>query len=212
MRSPLNKIFALVNLLQMADHPLSEEQEKYLLNMEMILSDGLQRMRNLMDLRAIENDQIKVHWQEIDMAALITKLVREHQVIAERKGLKLTLSTEPVTTMTDRLIFSRIFEQVLSNALKFSPTKSEIKLGLKAGEDGFSLSIVDGGYGIGEADQRELYKKFKILSTPTARGESKTGLGLYIAQFNAGILGGKISYSNESGSTFIIEIPYSSIA
>ena len=212
MRSPLNKIFALVNLIKMTDDPLSQEQQDYLQSMEAILSDGLHRMRNLMDLRAIENEEIKAHWQPFDIAALLNKLVREHQPIAHRKNITLSLRAESLTTMSDKLILSRIVDQLLSNAVKFSPLGSEIELLLHAGDNDYIISIFDGGYGISDTEQDELFKKFKVLSTPTTGGETKTGLGLFIAQFNAKRLGGKISYDNMNGSQFIIDLPYTAMA
>jgi signal transduction histidine kinase len=207
MRSPLNKVFALVNLLKMTDDPFTEEQQGYLVNIEQVLSDGLNRMRNLMDLLAIENDQLTVNWEKLDIAALVNKLAREHQPLAFRKKIKITSAIESVRSMSDRLIFARILEQLLSNAIKFSPEKSVIVVELSQVAEKFLLSVTDGGYGIAEEEQKSLFEKFKVLSTPVTGGESKSGLGLYIAQQNAMKLGGKISYSNVSGSRFTLELP-----
>ena len=121
IRSPLNKIFALVNLIKMADGELNSEQEGYLAKIETVLNDGLSKMRNLMELRAIENDEIKLRFEEIDLRAVLTRIVREYQIICNRKKINLVLSAETVSTTTDKLSVVRILDQLLANALKFSP-------------------------------------------------------------------------------------------
>ena len=207
VRSPLNKVFALVNLLKMADEPLSEEQEGYILNIEKVLADGLHRMRNLMDLRAIENNEVKIHLEEIDLGSIAKRVVRDYAMPAEQKKIKLNTSIISISVNTDKLIVMRVVDQLMSNALKFSPEGSEISIGLTEIDDALKLSVTDGGYGIAPEEQAKLFKKFKVLSTATTGGESKTGVGLFIAQEYARKLNGKISYSNEGSSVFVLELP-----
>ena len=123
MRSPLNKIFALVNLLKMSDDPLSREQESYVESIEKVLGDGLQRMRNLMDLRTIENNQVSLHREPLDISALITKIVREYVSLAERKSIALITEITPLKMISDRLVFSRILDQLLQMRLNLVPQR-----------------------------------------------------------------------------------------
>ena len=212
LRAPLNKIYALTNLLKMTDDSLSEEQQGYLDNIEVVLSDGLRLMRNMTELRAIESDELKVQRQNIDIAALVRKIVREFEPAAEKKHIKIVTDIVPVESVSDSLVISRTLDQLISNALKFSPPNSEIGIQLQAGEDKFSIIVVDGGFGIKEEEQPGLFKKFVVLSSPVTGGESKTGIGLYIAQRSANMLGGQVSYSNKNGSSFILELPVTRMA
>ena len=212
LRAPLNKIYALTNLLKMTDDSLSGEQQGYIDNIEVVLSDGLRLMRNMTELRAIESDELKVQRQNIDIAALVRKIVREFEPAAEKKHIKIVTDIEPVESVSDSLAISRILDQLISNALKFSPPNSEIGIQLQAGEDKFSIIVVDGGFGIKEEEQPGLFKKFVVLSSPVTGGESKTGIGLYIAQRSANMLGGQVSYSNKNGSSFILELPVTRMA
>mgnify|MGYP003905287549 CR=1 FL=1 len=212
IRSPLNKLFALLNLLKMADEAPTEEQLGYIEKMELVLSDGLHRMRNLSELYAIENDSIKDLSENVELQSLISRNLRDQKINAERKSISFKFISEPVTTQTDRLSVQRIFDQLISNAIKFTPTGKAIEVGLKMEESIVSISITDGGYGIREEEQKLLFQKFKVLSTPTTGGESKTGLGLFIAQWNAKNIGGKIIYENIGGSTFRIELPLIQLA
>ena len=212
LRAPLNKIYALTNLLKMTDDSLSGEQQGYIDNIEVVLSDGLRLMRNMTELRAIESDELKVQRQNIDIAALVRKIVREFEPAAEKKHIKIVTDIVPVESVSDSLVISRPLDQLISNALKFSPPNSEIGIQLQAGEDKFSIIVVDGGFGIKEEEQPGLFKKFVVLSSPVTGGESKTGIGLYIAQRSANMLGGQVSYSNKNGSSFILELPVTRMA
>lgn len=212
IRSPLNKIFALVNLLKMSDKPLSEEQQGYIHNIEMVLSDALHKMRNLMDLRTIESDSVILNIESIDIGALIAKVTRDHKILATRKNLTLSPQVISLELLTDKLAITRIVDQLLSNAIKFSPTGSAIKVVLEEDQEFAKFSVIDGGYGIKEEEQVDLFRKFKVLSTHATGGESKTGLGLFIAQCNAELLGGKISYDNDVNSKFTLKIPILKLA
>ena len=212
MRSPLNKLYALVNLLKMTDDPLSEEQLGYLDNMELVLSEGLQQMRNLVDLRAIEQDQLQLNLEKLDLAALLTRIVREYTPVAARTGIKIATKLEPVITISDRLLLARILDQLLTNAIKFSPAKAEIRVLLQSTADKFTITVIDGGYGIAEEEQAELFKKFKVLSSRPTGGETNRGLGLYLARKNVEKLRGSIHYRNDQASAFIIAMPLTSLA
>lgn len=212
MRSPLNKLFALVNLLKMTDEPFSEEQLVYLENMEIVLSDGLQQMRNLVELRALAHDQVETNLEALDIVALLNRVLREYSPIADRKGIKITREFEPVKTISDRLLIARILDQLLTNAIKFSPSSSEIRVRLESTDDKFIIVVTDGGYGLEPPEQADLFKKFKVLSSRTTKGEAKRGLGLYLARKYVEKLRGSIRYQNDTGSTFIVELPKTSLA
>lgn len=212
LRSPLNKIFALVNLMKMTDDPLSSEQQGYLKNIELVLSDSLQRMRNLTELRSIENNLVEVNWERVSIAPLVKKMALEYTPSAERKNIKLTTELESVETTSDKLLLTRVLDQLISNAIKFSSESSEIKITLEGSQEKFCITVIDGGYGIEQKEQAKLFKKFSVLSTRATAGESTTGIGLYIAQEIAIKLGGRIVYDNKNGSEFTLEMPYVSLA
>ena len=212
IRSPLNKLFALLNLLKMADEPLAEEQSGYVEKMELVLSDGLQRMRNLTELYTIESGSVQSLLEELTSASLISRSLREHKVSAERKNIRFQFTDEPVTTHSDRLSLLRIFDQLMTNAIKFTPLGKTIKIKLRQEKNFALLSVIDGGYGIREEEQEFLFQKFKVLSTPVTGGVSKTGIGLFIAQWNAKNIGGEISYENVNESTFTLKLPLVQLA
>lgn len=212
LRSPFNKLFALVGLVKMSGDSISEEQLGYLNKMELVISDGLSRMRNLMDLRAVEGAGINTSYNDTDIASLVARVAGDHMLEAERKGIKISFKQTPASIYTDRPSCLRILDQVISNAIKFSPLDSDININLEEVEERVLIHIEDGGYGISDEEQKYLFKKFAELSTRTTAGESSTGIGLYIAQEMAKNIGGKLSYANENGSIFTLSLPKVTVA
>ena len=165
-----------------------------------------------MDLQTIEAKAVSLNIESIDLGALIAKITREHKALAARKNITLLPEVVSLELLADKLAITRIADQLLSNAIKFSPAGTNIQIELKEDLEFAKFSVIDGGYGIKEEEQVDLFRKFKVLSTHATGGESKTGLGLFIAQCNADLLGGKISYENNENSKFTLAIPILKLA
>lgn len=206
VRSPLNKLFALLSLLRLSSDDLSDEQKGYIDKMEIVLSDGLSKMKNLMDLRAIEMGKIELFREQLNLGKLLTRIVSDHRINAQRKNISIDYKPIDAITFSDRLGFTRVLDQLLSNAVKFSPESSRIIVTLQDHEEEIIISVTDGGYGIGEHEQQELFKKFKPLTPRPTGAESTMGIGLFIAQENARLLSGVISYENKMKSVFRFRI------
>jgi two-component system, sensor histidine kinase and response regulator len=160
-----------------------------------------------MDLRAIEGEGINTHFEPLDIDKLIKQVIREHFPLAKRKNINIAYKSQPVSVITDKLSCLRIFDQLFSNAIKFSPADSTISVDIVDTEDDVLIRIVDSGFGIAEVEQANLYKKFTVLSNRSSGGESATGIGLFIAQWMAKNIGGKIVYDNDGKSQFTLHIP-----
>jgi signal transduction histidine kinase len=213
-RSPMNKLFALVGLFKMSDKPLTDEQVGYLDKMELVIRDGLSQMRNLMDLKAIEeaDTNTEVLIEHIHVGKLVQKVVREYTPDAARKNIVLSFTEKNLSLSTDRISCLRILDQLISNAIKFTPKRGEILIELEARDEDVLVLITDGGRGIAEEEIPSLFQKFTPLSTRATGGESSTGIGLFIAWSMARKIGGNISYTNNNKSVFTLHLPKVSLA
>ena len=212
LRSPFNKLFALIGLFKMSEDELSIEQANYLEKMELVISDALSKMRNLLDLKSIEGDGIDVLYEPINLSKIISKLIIENEAAADRKYINVVFDAQSIVIYTDKLSLIRVLDQLLSNAIKYSPLKSDIKIAMEDNDDEVTIRITDGGHGISELEQKDLFKKFMVLSSRTTGGESALGIGLFIAQSMAKNIGGAINYDNQNGSTFIFRLPKTQLA
>ena len=119
------------------------------------------------------------------------------------------MQAENINMNTDKSYLSRILDNLISNAIKFSPHGTSMKVEASLENGGIRFSVRDQGPGFSEADKKDLFKKFKKLSARPTGGESSNGLGLAIVKILVDRLGGKIQLNSAQGqgSEFIITIP-----
>jgi two-component system sensor histidine kinase/response regulator len=214
LKGPFNRIFALMQLLEMSG-TYSEEQKEYLGKMYQIVGDGLNMVRNLVDVRRLEERGVDPHPERIDLAYLVNSIVNQYRVAAGKK--KITVNVEApdrLEFITDKNYVARIMENMLSNAIKFSPSEKHVHVTLVRDKDGLaSITVRDEGPGIGADDQRKLYHRFQKLTARPTGGESSTGLGLSIIKMLATSMGGEISCESEleKGATFRVRLPELSV-
>jgi len=133
-----------------------------------------------------------------------------HRLAAEQKGIVLTLELPPhvVTVTLNPNKFSRVVVNLLTNALKFTPTGGRVVVRLEERAGRPRLLVQDSGLGIASALQAHIFDKFSTAARAGLYGEDTTGLGLFITQQIVRLHGGKIgleSRENE-GTTFFIDL------
>jgi signal transduction histidine kinase len=133
--------------------------------------------------------------------------------LAAQKGLALEveLASEPITLNTDRRALTQILINLANNAIKFTE-KGQVKLSLRQRvDDGAHItefSVADSGQGIREEDQAKLFQAFSQLDSTSTRHAEGAGLGLYLSQNLANLLGGSLFFSSDfgKGSTFTLAL------
>ncbi|MBI3218869.1 MAG: HAMP domain-containing histidine kinase [Bacteroidetes bacterium] len=209
LKGPFNRIFALVQLLQLTSQNLSAEQQEYIDKIHQIVADGLGMMRNLLDNRRLEDKGITLAREKLSLSTLLQTLVKNYEILASKKRVTIHYQCEtPIYLESDKSYLIRIFENLLSNALKFSENGKHIFVGLQENKDGIEVKVRDEGPGISSEDQVKLYHKFQRLSARPTSGESSTGLGLWIVKTVVEKLGGEIECESEMGvgTTFTVRL------
>lgn len=211
LKGPFNRIFALMQLLEMTTSNLNDEQKEYLGKVYQIVGDGMNMVRNLVDVRKIEERGLEPSPEKVNLAAMLVPLIKQYRVTADKKHIKINFSgPEKVELVTDKLYLSRIMENLLSNAIKFSDNHKEVDVTVTQGSDGHvAIAIRDQGPGLSEEDQQKLYQKFQKLTPRPTGGESSTGLGLSIVKQLVTSIGGEVECSSkiDAGSVFTVRLP-----
>ncbi len=210
IKAPFNRIFALVQLLEMSKENLTQDQLQYLDKIHQVVVDGLGMVRNLVDYRNIEYRGIDIRMEEIDLKSFINKAVKTFKSLAEKKSIKIHINTPvDLVIISDTPWLTRIADILLSNAIKFSPEGKEVFIELKKKGDFIEFSVRDQIGGFTPEDEARLFTKFQKLSAKTTSGETTTGLGLYLSKQILYKLGGSIGYTTKlgTGSTFIVTLP-----
>ena len=167
-------------------------------------------IKNLLDANAIEQGRFSSNLEGCDLRTLVEEAMQHNQSAAGRKGLTLRLETGgAVWTKTDRMAAGQILDNLLSNALKYSPPDKVIHVQLSASLGKVLVAVRDEGPGISAEDQKKLFQKFTRLSARPTAGESSTGLGLSIVKRLTEAIGGTVQCQSTLGlgATFILSLP-----
>ncbi|MDX1628132.1 MAG: tetratricopeptide repeat-containing sensor histidine kinase [Fulvivirga sp.] len=209
LKSPFNRIKGLVELLKLTNP--NDEQRNYINLLEDITKGSTDLIRDLLDVNAFEEDKRKPEVTKIDLHHLLLEKTKLFYADGKAKGIEIKTPTveNRLFFESDEVYLSRILDNLISNAVKFSDDNSEVVLEAGESSGNIYISIKDQGPGFSEEDKKHLYKKFKKLSARPTAGESSNGLGLAIVKTLVERLDGEIILKSEKevGSEFIIKFP-----
>ena len=211
IRSPFNRVYALLQLLELESEEVTSRQKEYLDSMYLSVLGGLEMITNLRDMREIDAGNVKMQSFDFDLIKTIKTAVRSFskQVEIKNQTIHTVMKVEEASVFYDEYYVQRTIENVLSNAVKFSKSGSSITISLIRSENVWQIEIADQAEGIKQEEEHLLYEKYKKLSTTASGGEGCLGLGLYNTAFFLTELNGRIyrKSDNETGNTFVIELP-----
>jgi len=164
----------------------------------------------LSDARS-QHDAIKLQQRKVDLKAILEETARNFGIMLDNKNQKLHLQiNEPIEIYADEEKLKDIFENLISNAMKYSEPNKEITISTKTENNKVIVSVKDQGLGLLPTDIEKLFVKFARLSSiPTGR-ERSNGLGLSIVKMLVDLHKGKVwaeSKGKNMGSTFFVELP-----
>lgn len=209
LKSPLNRIKGLTDLIEMSGLKMDDDQRKYLSLIKDSTRSGLELIVDLLDVNSLEVNR-EPNFSIFDLNLFLTDRVhsfRQH-ALAKQIDIKFESQTKDLVFL-DQEYLSRILDNLLSNAIKFSSKNSVIEMKLGERDGFFFISIKDQGPGFTEEDKKFLFQKFKKLSARPTAGESSNGLGLAIVKTLVDRLEGKIELTSQpgKGSEFFIQFP-----
>ncbi len=207
LKSPLNNIRGLIGLMEM--DALTEEQKKYIALMKAATQSGIDLIIDLLDVHMLE-ENIKPNYDSFSFHELLSEKRKEHQSSFDGKNIGIIIKGEKVESIvSDRDYLSRILDNLISNAMKFSSPNSQVEIDIEAKDNLVRMAIKDQGPGFSEYDKQFLFQKFKKLSARPTGGESSNGLGLAIVKILIDRLGGSITLESVrgTGSTFVVVFP-----
>lgn len=213
LKSPLNQIVGLAELIKTGG-PVSKTQADYLKMVTSASRGGLDMITDLLDVNALEEKGSNPDPSPFNLRTLLEELVKSHQTSAGLKGTTINLECEIEELVnSDKSYINRILDNLISNAIKFSPaSKSILVVASKAGTN-LVFSVKDHGPGFTEEDKTQMYQKFTKLSARPTGGESSNGLGLAIVKTLVDRFGGSIELETKisHGSTFTLKVPLGNI-
>ena len=182
---------------------------------EAILRSGskmLDIITNLLDMQRLEAGQEDSTPELIDIIELVSQVLKEHQSHAQKKQMHVQWNPENELFFTESnwRLLQQILDNLISNALKYTPPGGNITVDVQAGpESSLRLSIQDSGPGFTPEDQERMFQKFARLSAQPTADEDSTGLGLSIVKRLCELLDIELQLETQAGegSCFTLVMP-----
>lgn len=209
LKVPISGVLGLIELLNLENKNRPEREVEYLNYMQDSCKNMQRLISNLLDINRIERGATTIKKQEIDLRKFLSKLERDFSHQAKKKNIELIVIAIDGVIQTDPDALSRILENLLSNALKFSTRDRSVNLRTTIIDGKIKFEIIDEGPGITSDDIPKLFGKFQKLTNQPTGGEGSTGLGLSIVKELTILLGGEIAVTSNvgEGTVFSVIIP-----
>lgn len=211
LKSPVNAIIGLTDIIQSENDLLKVRQyNDYILHSA---QKALHLIESLRQITLLEKETFSIQKKEFMLDKLVEEVVHQNRVNANQKGQTI-LATVPenVKAFLDPIKTYQVVDNILNNAVKYSPKKSEIEIQLIQEESKAIIIIKDKGQGFLEEEKAKLFQKFSRLSSRPTGNEIATGLGLFICKRLVELHEGSITAESEGknkGATFTITLPLS---
>ncbi len=218
IRTPITLIISPLEQLQSDEKDLQRKALYHLMYRNALRI--LRLINQLMDMRKIDNKQMKLHFQETDLVFLIKDVMMSFDYMANHKKIDFQFDSrmQSLNVWIDPSNFDKILFNVLSNAFKFTPENGHIAVTLSVGQDEknatplsnyVEIGISDSGPGIDAAAIDKIYDRF--VQGSSKQEQLGSGIGLHLTKQLVELHHGTIfAINNEIGCTFYIRIPLSS--
>ncbi len=209
LRSPINQIIGFSDLLK--NSKISDQDQTIV---QYIAESGHKlntMITKIMNEGVMEGKSSLLLKEKVNVSSILHDISERYMPLAAKKNIKLDidLCTEDCSLETDHLLLFLVIENLVSNAVKFSPLKSVVQVNVEKTDDQMTFIIIDQGPGFTEEDQKKMYTQFQTLSATPTGGENSTGIGLSIVKKYVALLDGDIHLESAEGkgSTFRVTLP-----
>lgn len=212
LRNPITVFVLSAEMLELQVDPTNSDVRDTLVGMQRTARQMLAMVDELVDVHMLESGRRKMQWLAVDLVKLSQRTLTDLAELARRKNI--TMAFEHVTPSmplsSDEGALRNVLDNLVSNAIKYSPVGSRVLVDLQSDVDGYRLRVVDQGPGIKPEERESIFEKYGLGSAQATGGEKSTGLGLWIVKRTAQDLHGKVwceSGPGSVGSAFVVRLP-----
>ena len=212
LRTPLTSMlgFAQVLLRRLRpDRQLTQRDERSL-RVIVEQAERLQRLiETLLDISRIRMGSFKLEREPVDLCDLAGRLMTASEHMLNQHTLEVTCANEPVIVVGDRVRLEQMLQNLLVNAIKYSPLGGEIQVSVERRQDQAVVVVVDQGMGIPEEARAHLFQRFFRAGNVQGTNIAGFGIGLYVVHEIVSRHGGEIEVASVpgEGSTFTVRLP-----
>jgi len=205
IKTPLSVIQNYANALQ-KDNISSDLKREYLNGLIIQTKKLSDLVSNILKLNKLENQQILPEIEEFDLSELLRISTLNFEQLFEDKHISLSCNIEDVKIKSSSNLLEIVFNNLISNAIKFTDDGGKVEISLKDSEGYAIITVKDSGIGISKEVGEHIFEKF--YQGDSSRSYQGNGLGLALVKKVIDILGGEISVESKLGvgSAFTVKL------
>jgi PAS domain S-box-containing protein len=213
LRTPLSSVLGYLEIVLEEGGQLgtlNEQQRRFLGVAERNAQKLVRLVGDLLVVGRADAGRLALERTEVDLAAIARECGESARRGAEERGIALHVGADTALhCAADHARIVQVIDNLLSNALKFTPPGGRVELSAGVHGDEALIQVTDTGIGIAPAEQARLFERFFRTSAATREAIPGTGLGLAISRMIVGAHGGRIWFESEEGrgSTFCVSLP-----
>ena len=208
MRSPLMAINGFIDLLAVDKaSTISQVGQVFLENTKRSILGLLTMVNALLDVSKLEAGQMKLKREECNMVELAQQVVSSSQSLKGERQIQMESTEQTLLLDVDRELILRIIQNLLANAIKYTPARGTIRICIARLEESVRVAVSDSGLGIDPQHHQKIFEKFGQIEDN--KSKVGTGLGLNFCKLAVEAHGGRIGVDSipDNGSTFWFVIP-----
>lgn len=212
VRTPLTSIIGSLRLLQKLNSNKLDESSKELLDISVRNSDHLLELINdILNFQKLSSDSVDLRFKVKDISKIVGNAISNIKGFCLNHGSEILFDgkVSKAKVFVDDRNIHQVLSNLFSNALKFSPKDSKIRVQIKEDSKDVRVEISDAGLGIPDEMKNRIFRNFSQIDSTDARRQGGTGLGLAICKKIIDLHSGNIGFKNnpERGTTFYFTLP-----
>ncbi len=212
LRTPLTAINWYAELIAEEEHGLSKPQEEFRTEIVSASKQMTELVSSLLNVSRIELGTFAINPVPANVNEFAQSVLDELKLLIKQKKLELDFYKSEIPEIPlDKGLFRIVYQNLLTNAVKYTPEGGKITIAHEIERDQLLISIADTGYGIPQSEQEKVFEKLYRASNARAKDPHGSGLGLYIVKAIVQESGGEIWFESieNQGTTFFVRLPLS---
>lgn len=209
MRSPINSAYAITDMLLADSGKLSAEHITYINLVRESCNNALILTKDLLEIATLNMEKLPKDWYDIKILLSNTVELLRFRAVEKKQRIELQVPDQPVRLYINNEKIARVINNLVTNAIKFSPSGRTIMVGIDKAEGGYNIYVKDSGIGIPDNMKEKVFDIFTEAKRFGTSGEQPFGLGLSISRQIIEAHQGRIWFEDaeNGGTVFYIFLP-----
>ena len=212
LKNPIGVVYSFSEMIiENKENSLSEKEKKYCNVIKDSAAFSIDTLNSLAKINSLNSPKFELKIERVNYTNLLTSSLEKFASKAEEKQISIVkmFPGKPILVALDFVVIQQVIENLIKNALRFSPENTTITVSVQENENNIETIITDEGIGIAENDLKTIFKEFSVVNTYSGDNKKCIGFGLAIAKKNIELHNGAITMQStiDKGSKVSFSFP-----